>query len=75
MKRPISIGDLGPLHRQLIDAYKDQLIIVLLNRLGTPVSIPVAEVDATGEFAVLMNVKDGAFNFTVVRKSEGIDVD
>lgn len=58
---------LGP-HAQAIDDLKDQLMIVLFNRLGGQVSIPVEEVDATGGFVVKMNIRDRTFNFTVEKK-------
>lgn len=57
------------IHADVIDAFKEQLLIVFLNRLGGDVSVPVAEVDATGGFVVSFNVVDGVFNFKVARKS------
>lgn len=59
------------LHAQVLDDFKDQLMIVLLNRCARngKVRIPVAEVDATGSFMVSFNVIDGVFNFEVSRKS------
>ncbi len=56
-------------HADLIDAFKEQLLIVFLNRLGGKVSIPVSEVDATGSFTLSFNVRDGVFNFQIGRKS------
>ena len=58
----------APEHAQVMDDFKDQLLIVMLNRLGGKVSIPVAEVDGTGEFIVKMNIVDRTFNFTVEKK-------
>jgi hypothetical protein len=57
------------IHADVIDAFKEQLLIVFLNRLGGRVSVPVCEVDATGGFVVSLNVVDGVFNFVVERKS------
>lgn len=56
------------IHADVIDNFKDQLLIVLLLRLGGNVSIPVQEVDDTGGYVASFNVKDGAFNFEVSRK-------
>lgn len=53
----------------MIDAFKEQLLIVFLNRLGGKVSVPVAEVDATGAYTMSFNVVDGVFNFQIGRKS------
>ena len=36
------------IHHDVIDRLKQQLLIVLINRLGGKVDIPVPEVDATG---------------------------
>jgi len=59
----------APLHTEVLDDFKDQLMIVLLLRLGGKVSIPVEEVDATGGYVVEMNIVDRVFNFDVRRKS------
>jgi hypothetical protein len=59
----------APEHAAVLDDFKDQLLIVLLNRLGGKVSIPVAEVDATGQFVGAFSVNDGVFHFTVSKKS------
>ena len=56
-------------HADVIDAFKEQLLIVFLNRLGGKVSVPVAEVDATGGYTMSFNVVDGVFNFQIGRKS------
>lgn len=37
-----------------MEAMKNQLIIVLINRLGGDVSIPVSEIDATGQFMLML---------------------
>ena len=56
------------LHADVIDDFKDQLLIALLRRLGSKVSIPVKEVDETGRFVCSFNVEGGAFNFTLAEK-------
>lgn len=58
----------APEHAALLDDLKDQLLIVLLKRLGGNVSIPVSEVDDTGGNVWLMNVRNGVFNFEVRKK-------
>ena len=55
-------------HAKVMDDFKDQLLIALLRRLGPNVVVPVAEVDATGRFVVLMSVNDDAFQFIVQEK-------
>jgi len=57
------------IHADVIEAFKEQLLIVFLNRLGGTVSVPVAEVDATGSYTLSFNVVDGVFNFQIGRKS------
>jgi hypothetical protein len=59
----------APLHAEVLDDFKDQLMIALLLRLGGKVSIPVEEVDATGGYVVEMNIVDRVLNFDVRRKS------
>ena len=61
----------GEDHAQAIDNMKDQLIIVLLNRLkgdGNTVVIPVEEIDGTGKFIVSFQIVDRAFRFVVGHK-------
>jgi hypothetical protein len=59
------------LHADVLDDFKDQLLIVLLKRLAvnSEVSIPVAEVDDTGGDLVSFNVIDRVFNFQLRKKS------
>ena len=61
-------GD-APIHAAVLDDFKDQLLIVLFNRLGGKVSIPVDEVDATGQYVVEMSVVERVFHFKVRAKS------
>ena len=60
----------APEHAQLLDDFKDQLLIVLLKRCANngKVRIPVAEVDSTGSYTVAFSVRDGAFHFEVRKK-------
>ena len=57
------------IHADVIDAFKEQLLIVFLNRLGGKASVPVVEVDATGSYTMSFNVVDGVFHFQIGRKS------
>ncbi|MDA8260242.1 MAG: hypothetical protein M0Z99_32190 [Betaproteobacteria bacterium] len=59
------------IHADVLDDFKDQLLIVLLKRLAVEgkVSIPVTEVDDTSRDIVSFSVNDGVFNFQVSKKS------
>lgn len=48
----------APLHAELLDDFKDQLLLALVRRLGGNVSIPVSEVDQTGGFVLAMRIAD-----------------
>ena len=61
--------DLAPEHAQMIDDFKDQLLIVFIKRLGGKISVPVSETDDTGQDMCKMSVVDGVFNFEIVRKN------
>lgn len=52
----------------LIDNMKDQLLLVLIRRLGGKVSIPVAEIDDTGGLVCLMGIEGRTFHFEITRK-------
>lgn len=56
-------------HADVIDAFKEQLLIVFLKRLGGKVSIPVSEVDDTGQDNLAFNVTDRVFHFEIRKKS------
>jgi len=58
----------APHHAEVLDNFKDQLLIVLMKRLGNKVSIPVAEVDDTGSDLLAFSVNDGVFEFTLSKK-------
>jgi hypothetical protein len=59
----------APLHAAVLDDFKDQLLIVLLKRLGGIVSIPLAEVDDTGQNAVAFRIDENkVFHFEVRKK-------
>jgi hypothetical protein len=55
-------------HAQVMDDFKDQLMIAFLRRLGGAVSIPVAEVDATGKYMLAFSINEGVFNFVLKEK-------
>lgn len=59
------------IHADVLDDFKDQLLIVFLNRLADKsgnVSVPVLEVDATGALTVSFRIEGGMFHFEVRRK-------
>jgi len=54
----------------LLHNMKDQLLIVMINRLGGSVDIPVSEIDDSGEFICMMRIDNGnSFHFEVSKKS------
>jgi len=62
-------GD-APEHAAMLDDLKDQLLIVLIKRLGGKITLPVAEVDDTGQDMLSMSVDpEKGFYFEVIKKS------
>jgi hypothetical protein len=60
----------APEHAQVMDDFKDQLLIVFLKRLGGKVSIPVAEVDDTGQDILSFRIDENmVFHFEASKKS------
>jgi hypothetical protein len=60
----------APEHVAMLDDLKDQLLIVFLRRLGRKVSIPVAEVDDTGQEMLAFQIDDDkVFHFELKKKS------
>jgi len=58
------------LHADVLDDFKDQLLIIFLKRLGGKVSIPVAEVDDTGGDLLAFSIDENkVFHFETRRKS------
>jgi hypothetical protein len=60
------------MHAHVLDDFKDQLMIVLLKRLvdkNGEFSVPVAEIDSTGQYLVYFGVIGDAFSFQVRKKS------
>jgi hypothetical protein len=58
----------APEHAAAIDNMKDQLLLVLIARLGGKVDIPVAEIDGTGDRMLLMSFKGRTFHFELRQK-------
>lgn len=56
-------------HAEAIEAMKDQLLIVLIERLGGHANINVDEIDATGDRNLLMSIDGRSFHFAVRKKS------
>lgn len=61
----------APEHAAALDDMKDQLLIVLIKRLGGKVTIPVAEIDGTGSDLLAFSVDPVArtFRFVASKKS------
>lgn len=60
----------APEHAAVMDDFKDQLLIVFLKRLGGKVSIPLAEVDDTGQDTLAFRIDENkVFHFETRRKS------
>lgn len=60
----------APEHAAVLDNFKDQLLIVFLKRLGGKVSIPVAEVDDTGQDMLAFRIDENkVFHFEASKKS------
>ena len=54
----------NPVAREEIDAMLGQLLIVLVNRSGGSIEIPIAEIDGTGRFNLSMKRDERARSFT-----------
>ena len=54
-----------------MEAMKNQLIIALVNRLGGDVKVPASEIDATGQYMLMLEPDhvDRSFRFVVKKKS------
>jgi len=60
------------IHADVLDDFKDQLLIVFLKelqRLGHSLKFPVAQVDDTGRDTVSFQIVDRTFHFEVTKKS------
>lgn len=58
----------SPLHAQIMDDFKDQIILALIRRAGGKVSIPVSEVDSTGGLVLFLSLDGGTFNLELRAK-------
>lgn len=59
----------APLHAAVLDDFKDQLLLVLIRRLGGKVDIPLEEMDDTGGLLCAFSVEDKIFKFELRKKS------
>jgi hypothetical protein len=60
----------APDHAAVLDDFKEQLLIVFLKRLGGKVSIPLAEVDDTGQDMLAFRIdENNVFHFETRKKS------
>ena len=67
-KETTSLKELSIEHQQMIEALKDQLLIVFLKRLGGKAKIPAKEIDKTSKDNLSFRLDDGTFYFEVTRK-------
>jgi hypothetical protein len=60
----------APIHAEVLDDLKDQLLIAFVRRLGGKVDMPVAEIDRTGESVMTFHVdpETRIFHFQVQAK-------
>ena len=54
----------APIHAQVLDDLKDQLLIAFVRRLGGKVEMPVTEVDDTGRNVMLFSIDPITHVFT-----------
>jgi hypothetical protein len=59
----MNLNEVSVVHQQVIEAMKDQMLIVLIQRLGGKVEIPIDEVDGTGAFNLTMWLDSDAKKF------------
>jgi hypothetical protein len=59
----------APDHAAAMDDMKDQLLLVLIARLGGTIDVPVEEIDGTGDRVLLMSLKGRSFHFELRKKS------
>lgn len=52
-----------------LQRFKDQLLIVLLKRLGGQVTVPVSEIDATGQDLMAFELVGAEFRLALRQKS------
>jgi hypothetical protein len=63
-----AVAAFAPEHAKVIEAFKEQLLLAFVRRLGGKVTIPAKEVDETGNYVLSFSVADGSFNFTLGKK-------
>lgn len=61
----------NPEHAAALDAMKEQLLLVMLQRLGGKAEIPVSEIDNTGGLLMMMRLdpEKRVFHFEIRKKS------
>lgn len=57
----------GP-HAEVMENFKEQLLIVFLKRLGGKIDIPVSEVDDTAQDILSFCIRDKVFYFELSKK-------
>lgn len=71
MAREADIQEGGAgLHAQVLDDFKDQLMIVLMKRCqkNGKVRIPLKEMDDTGQDMIAFAIREGVFHFELSKK-------
>lgn len=67
--RAIHMQELAdPVARQALEAMMGQLLIVLVERLGGEVTVPVAEIDGTGDRTLNLRFDQEERTFTFVNR-------
>ena len=72
--KTFNMSDFSKDHQAMIELMKNDLLIVLINRLGGKIDIPVAEIDDAGRFMLEMelNPETKVFSFEVGTKTENV---
>ena len=58
----------APEHAAAMDSMKEQLLLVLIARLGGSIDISVEEIDGTGDRILMMSLKGRTFHFELRKK-------
>ena len=67
----------APVHAQILDDFKDQLLIVMVKKIrdlqvangsSSIVEIPVSDVDATGSYLLAFGIENNTFQFELRKK-------
>lgn len=59
----------APEHAEVLDNFKEQLLVAMVVKAGGKYEIPIADVDATGGWVLAFRVDNGKFIFEARRKA------